>query len=189
MPYAVLNTRAVILSTQATGEANRILTVLTEHSGVLHIFARSIRSEKSRMRAAAVPYALVSLSTVLGRQHILKDVRIIDPLTAIWGNETVYTSYVTLLHFIRSVVPAVGQNDSTLFSIITNAITSYTTRPPSQADCILLTSQVFILRHLGYMHDRDLDDLSFSDTLSRTVTSKEQQTSLRNHLRKGMEWQ
>lgn len=189
MPYPVITTRAVILSTHPTGEANRILTLLTEHNGVLHVLARSIRLEKSRMRSSAIPYALVTTSVVVGRHHILKDLRVIDPLTDVWRSEALYTSYVSLLRFVRAIVPALGHEDPALFSLVLDAIQSYKARPPCQAGLVLLAAQVLMLRQLGYVHDPSLERVPFSTVVSRTVTSPKQQHRFKKHLKEGMAWQ
>ncbi|MDE0243633.1 MAG: recombination protein O N-terminal domain-containing protein [Candidatus Kaiserbacteria bacterium] len=189
MPYPVINTRAVILHTHPTGEANRVLTLLTEQHGTLQVFARSVRKETSRMRSAAVPYALVSSSIILSRQHILKDLRVIDPLQDIWNREPVYTSYVALLRFVHTTVPAVGHHDPVIFSLVLDAIRSYTTRPPCQTDAILLTTQVFILHRLGYVHNPDLDSMSLSTVISDTTTSAKQQRLFKKQIKEGMTWQ
>ena len=189
MSHPVLTTRAFILGTRTVGEANRIITVFTEQGGILRVFARSIRSERSRLRGCVLPYAFTSASIVLGRQNILKDIRVIDPLTAIWENETVYTSYVTFLNFINSLVPAVGQRDADLFSLAVNAVDAYASRPPDQAGTILLTAQVSLLLRLGYVRDASLSRDPFPDTLSDAVTSPERRADLASHLRRGMAWQ
>lgn len=189
MAYHVFTTRAFILRTTPVGESDRLLTVLTEHYGVRQIFARSIRTAPSRMRSSSLPYACVTLSIIFGRQDILKDIRVIDPLTAIWCNRKVYTAYATLLATVQDLIPITDETDPTLFPLLTDAVQAFLTRPPSQANCILLTATAYLLLTLGYVHDDHLADMPLLSAISHTVTEPTQQAVLERHIKRGMTWQ
>ncbi len=181
--YAVLITDAFILHTRGIGEADRIVTALTRENGVIDIFARSIRNERAKMRGTVKPYSRVSLSAVIGKRNILKDITTTDTLSAIWREKEKYTAYVNLLQFVRTQVPAVSAKDKHLFPIIENGTRYLQESEAKKSPDILLVAQVSLLSALGYVHDKDIEHNTFEKILHDTSISTKRRKDLSQHLR------
>ena len=150
--YAILTTDAFILHTRGIGEADRMITVLTRENGVLDVYARSIRKETAKMRGAVKPYGQVRLSLIQGKKNILKDITVTDTLDAVWNEQRKYKAYVILLRHIHTLVPAVSEEDESLFSIAQTAVQLLQQSDDNLADHILLVAQVLVLNALSQTH-------------------------------------
>ena len=180
--YPILTTDAFILHTRAVGEADRIISFLTRESGVITIYARSIRREGAKMRSSVLPYSRVYISVILGRKNILKDISVADTLTELWSDQKKYTALVQLLHHIYLLVPAVGDRDVALFTIVETATQFLRHSDTAHADAILLTARVMALSVLGYVPDVAAHPDSFSDTLERILASSDVRRAFEQHL-------
>ena len=163
--YTVLTTDAFILHTRGIGEADRMITVLTRENGVLDVYARSIRKETAKMRGAVKPYGQVRLSLIQGKKNILKDIIVTDTLDAIWNEQKKYRSYVNLLKHIHALVPAVSEEDESLFSIAQTAVQLLQDSDVNLAEHILLVAQVLVLNTLGYVSNPTVPHTMFIQAL------------------------
>ena len=188
-PYPVLITDSFILYTRAIGEADRIITVLTEQGGVLDIYARSIRKEEAKMRETTLPYGRVRLSAVLGKQAILKDITVTDSLENIWASQEKYTTLVCLLRRIHALIPPLGSGDKRIFSIVETATHTLQTSAANHADTILLIAEVLILDTLGYVQTDYTEQKMFSDLLEEATASNEKKHLLRSQLQTALHHQ
>lgn len=67
MTSTVHTTRAYVLSSRNTGDANRALTLLTRELGTVVATAQSVRRERSRLRFALQRFSFAEVSLVRGR--------------------------------------------------------------------------------------------------------------------------
>ncbi len=187
--YPILTTDAFIVHTRGIGEADRVVTALTRRHGMMEVYARSVRKEGAKMRGDTKPYARVSLSLVLGKRSILKDITITDTLDAIWGCEEKYTAFVMLLQHLRVFVPITESYDETLFATIEAAVQLFRESDPTYAQHILLIGQVMLLAALGYVSDQDIVPARFADILTETADSPQQQKVMQQYLRDALHYQ
>ncbi|MCY4577170.1 MAG: recombination protein O N-terminal domain-containing protein [Candidatus Kaiserbacteria bacterium] len=181
--YPILTTDAFIIYTRGVGEADRIITVLTKSNGLMNIYARSIRKDGAKMRGDTKPYARVSLSVVLGKRTILKDITITDTLDLLWRSKEKYTAFVTLLHRLRTLIPITESCDASVFQTIETATRLLQESEPEHAQHILLIAQVMVLAALGYVSDQAVVPTHFEDILMETVANPHRQKVLQQHLR------
>ena len=187
--YPILTTDAFIVHTRGVGEADRVVTALTRGRGLMDVYARSVRRDGAKMRGDLRPYAQVSLSIVLGKRSILKDITITDTLDAIWKYEEKYTAFVTLLRRLRAFVPITESYDENVFTVIETAIQHFRESDPVYAQHILLIAQVMLLAALGYVSDQDMIPAHFSDVLAEAVKNPQRQKELQHHLRDALHHQ
>ena len=181
--YPILTTDAFIVHTRGVGEADRIVTALTRDNGLMDVYARSIRKDGAKMRGAVKPYARVSVSVVLGKRTILKDITVTDTLSEIWGDKEKYTAFVTLLQHIRVFIPITESYDEVVFHTVETAMCLLQRSEPSHANHILLIAQVMLLAALGYVSDQDITPSRFSEMLEEVAVNPQQQEMLQQHLR------
>ncbi|MEY2640698.1 MAG: hypothetical protein RL150_91 [Candidatus Parcubacteria bacterium] len=65
--HHVYETEAYVLRVAPSGEADMLVTLMTERFGVVRASAQGIRYEKSKLRFAVQPYARVTASLVRGK--------------------------------------------------------------------------------------------------------------------------
>ncbi len=180
--YSILMTDAFILHTRGVGEADRIINALTRESGVVSIYARSIRREGAKMRSAMKPYARVYLSAVQGKRNVLKDITVTDTLADVWSDETKYTALVRLLLHINALVPPVGDRDVALFDTVETAVQQLQRSPAEHAGAVLLVAQVMSLSALGYVPDIVIRHTMFTDILDQVLSSADARREFERHL-------
>ena len=181
--YPILTTDAFIVHTRGVGEADRIITALTQSNGLMDLYARSIRKDGAKMRGAVKPYARVSVSVVLGKRAILKDITITDTLDLIWGNKEKYAAFVMLLHRLKTLIPITESYDETIFHILETATQLFQESDPAYAQHILLIAQVMLLTALGYVSDQNIVPSRFAELLAETAANPHRQKELQQHLR------
>lgn len=73
---------AVILRTQDLGEADRIVTLLTENHGLLRCVGRGVRKTMSRLGARLEPFGAVDIQIRWGKSglHHIEQVEILAPV-------------------------------------------------------------------------------------------------------------
>ena len=184
--YSVLTTDGFVVHTRGVGEADRVVTVLTERDGLMDVYARSVRKEGAKMRGATKPYARVSLSVVLGKRNILKDIVITDTLDLLWCDREKYTALVVLLHFLRTLIPVTESCDEGVFHTIETAARLLQESDPAHAQDILLIAQVIVLALLGYVSDHSITPSRFENIFAETVASPHRQKELRQHLQNAL---
>ena len=184
--YPILTTDAFIIHTKAVGEADRIITMLTKENGLMNLYARSIRKDGAKMRGNAKPYARVSVSVILSRRSILKDITITNTLSKIWNNKQKYTTFVTLLRCLRTLIPITESYDDNVFHTIETATDLLQKSQQSHAQHILLIAQVMLLTTLGYVPDQSITPNHFTNILKEVTTNPHRQKELQQHLRNAL---
>jgi hypothetical protein len=66
--YSVHTTKGIVINSSAYGEADKILSIFTEEFGLIQATARSLRSEKSKLRYHTQDYCLGVFSLVKGKE-------------------------------------------------------------------------------------------------------------------------
>ena len=184
--YPILTTDAFIIHTRAIGEADRIITALTKENGLMNLYARSIRKDGAKMRGSAKPYARVSVSVILSKRAILKDITTTDTLNQIWNNKQKYTAFVTLLRSLRTFIPITESCDENLFHTIDRATELLRKSQPTHSNHILLIAQIILLTILGYVPDEDMKPTNFTDILKETIDNPSRQKKLQQHLKNAL---
>ena len=182
--YRVIIDNGYILHTTGVGEADRLITILTENYGILNVFAKSIRKETSKMRTKMLPYRNVSISIIDGRRKILKDATVKDSLREIWKDEKKYTTYVNLLKRIKKYIPILEEHESGIFEILENAKTNLKEKDSSHSDDISLLSEILILYNLGYIEE--LKVKKFKEMLDELNKDKKLRTELQKKLKNAL---
>ena len=184
--YSILTTDAFIIHTQAVGEADRVITALTKEKGLMKLYARGIRKDGAKMRGGTKPYARVSVSVILSRRTILKDITITNTLSEIWNNERKYTTFVTLLRNLQTFIPVTESHDENIFHTIEIATKLLQKSQQKHTQHILLIAQVMLLAALGYVPDQNITPKHFTDILEETTTNPHKQKELQQHLKNAL---
>ena len=160
-----------------------MITALTQNNGLMEVYARGIRKEGAKMRGNAKPYARVSVSVILGKNNILKDITITDTLDAVWNNEVKYTALVHLLRLIRTYIPVTESHDAEIFTTIETAAQMLKETEPKNAENILLIAQVMLLSALGYVDDQTITPARFPNMLTKITTEPHYRKTIKQHLK------
>ena len=120
----------------------------------------------------------MSLSAVLGKRTILKDITVTDTLNAIWNDREKYTAFVRLLRYVRSSVPVEEYRDEELFGIIETAANLFKTTDSTRAADVLLTARIMILHAFGYVDDDTVARNPFEKTLNTVSSSPARRSEL-----------
>ncbi len=67
MAYYIYNTRGFIADSTNIGEADRAVSVFTEHLGLLRVNVRAARKVSSKLRFSLSPYSLVRIALIRGK--------------------------------------------------------------------------------------------------------------------------
>lgn len=180
--YPVLTTDAYILHTYGIGEADRVLTALTRHHGLLRAHARGVRKEAAKMRGAVQPYGRTTLSVILGRKNILKDIAVTDTLAGIWSDRKKYTLLARLLLQTRDLIPITETGNRELFPIVESAVLSLKEAKGRDAEHILPIARIMLLEKLGYARDTLTRGRTFDEALREIAASPDRQASLRKQI-------
>jgi DNA repair protein RecO (recombination protein O) len=100
-------TPAILLRSVAYGEADRIVTLLTESHGKVALIARSARKSQKRFGAALEPFALIEAEIAVGSGEVgrLASARLIRGYPRILGSLQRIEIAGAALEMIRDIVP------------------------------------------------------------------------------------
>ncbi|HJL16200.1 MAG TPA: DNA repair protein RecO [Sandaracinaceae bacterium LLY-WYZ-13_1] len=98
---------AVVLRSVAYGEADRIVTLLTEAFGKLAVMARGARKSRRRFGAALEPYALIEVEVGLGRGELgrLAQARVVRAFPGILADLSKMSVAAAGLELVREATP------------------------------------------------------------------------------------
>lgn len=101
------HTRAVLLRSVAYGEADRIVTLLTESRGKVALMARGARKSTKRFAGALEPYAVIEAEIALGRGEVgrLAQARVLRAFPALLGDLERMSVAAAGLELVREAVP------------------------------------------------------------------------------------
>jgi DNA repair protein RecO (recombination protein O) len=100
-------TRAVLLRSVDFGEADRILTLLTDRHGRVAVMARGARRSQKRFGGALEPFALIEASIALGAGDVgrLAEARVIRAFPRLLGSLDAMREGGRALELVRAVAP------------------------------------------------------------------------------------
>lgn len=101
-------TRAILLRSVAYGEADRIVTLLTDEHGKLAVIARGARRSQKRFAGALEPFALIDAEVALGSGELgrLAGARVLRGYPRILGSLARMELAGRALEMVRELVPA-----------------------------------------------------------------------------------
>jgi DNA repair protein RecO (recombination protein O) len=130
--------RGVVVRTIKLGEADRIVTVITEHRGKVRAVAKGVRKTKSRFGARLEPLSHVALQLYEGRElDIVTQAEVVDPFRAVREDLDRLTRAMAVLEAVDAVSQA-GEDDPRLYRMAVGALRTLET-----ADAPLLVPAFF----------------------------------------------
>jgi DNA repair protein RecO (recombination protein O) len=153
MSYNLYSTEAIVLAYENKGEANRIVTLLTEEFGLIRAMVQSVREVRSKQRFGLQIFTLVQVNLIQGKEFWrLAGVEPKENLgMRLAENMHAYAIVVRASSLIRRLVQGQEKNEE-LFAEIRHALRFLIQQSLDQE-----TSQYFetllilrILYHLGY---------------------------------------
>lgn len=80
MSYQLYHTEGIVLAKKVRGEADALFTLYTKDFGMVHLFAKGVMREKSKLRGSLDLFSRVRVSFVVGRElYRLTDAEVIIP--------------------------------------------------------------------------------------------------------------
>lgn len=148
--YKIYQTDGFILGSSPSGEADKYFYIFTRELGFITATARSVRSDKSKLRPLLQDFSLVALALVRGRDiwRITGVSTIIWPLSLTGESRALWARISNLL---RRLLQGEGRNDA-LFEILGQSFQFLgTKRETSELADLEVLSVLRILKVLGYM--------------------------------------
>ena len=136
---------AVVLRTHKLGEADRIITLLTRHHGLVRAVAKGVRRTTSKFGSRLEPFTHVDLQLAEGRKlDVITQADTITPFSAVLGADYErYTSGTVMLETADRLVAEEREPSVKQFLLLVGglrAMASGERRPPQVLDSYLLRS-------------------------------------------------
>jgi DNA repair protein RecO (recombination protein O) len=98
---------AVLVRSVDYGEADRIVTLLTEHTGLVALIARSARKSKKRFAGALEPFGVIEAELALGRGDVgrLASARLVRGFPALLSRLSAMREAGKALELVRDATP------------------------------------------------------------------------------------
>ena len=181
------HTEAVVLAARAHGEGDRVLTLYTKDLGLLPAYAKSLRTERSKLRYGLQLFAHAHVDLLEGRSGWrITSAQPITSHTDVWRHKAkreIVAQYMRLLtRFIQG-----EEEHAALFSDLLSALIYLGSL--EEGDDLRMAELLMIVRALellGYWGDKEKWDLLFSttawsvDTLSYVKAHKRELLALVN---------
>jgi DNA repair protein RecO (recombination protein O) len=122
--------QGVVLRSHKLGEADKIVTVMTQGSGKVRAVAKGIRKTTSRFGARLEPFTHVSLMVYRGRSALdtVSQAEIIDPFMALRRDLGLFAAAETMLEAVDKVAEEHERNVR-LFMLLLTGLRVLDTRP------------------------------------------------------------
>ncbi|PJE64762.1 MAG: DNA repair protein RecO [Candidatus Ryanbacteria bacterium CG10_big_fil_rev_8_21_14_0_10_43_42] len=189
MSYDIHQTDALVLAVYPRGEADIRMRVYTEKYGMLSIYAKGIRLEKSKLRGHVELFTHVALSFIAGReQYRLVSAETRTPFGSIRNTMSRFRA-ATAVARIAMHLMVDEEQDARIWQLIKEAFRvinsdKYETR---EGSLLLYAFQVKMVALLGYMPDdrtEAVDRLYNAPTLiSSDVLTRQEEITTRLFLR------
>src|SRR5207247_5978981 len=113
--------QGVVLRAIKLGEADKIVTIMTQGSGKVRAVAKGIRKTTSRFGARLEPFTHVSLMVYRGRSSLdtISQAEIISPFRALRHDLGLFAAGETMLQAVDKVAQAHGRNVRLLLLVLT----------------------------------------------------------------------
>lgn len=155
MSYQLYHTEGIVLAKKARGEADALFTLYTQDFGMVHIFAKGMMREKSKLRGALDLFSRVRVSFVAGKElYRLTDAEVIIPPRRLREELFRFQAAGCLASVISKIVfgeekdPHVWQLIRTAFFLVNAAEFC-----EEHAPLLFYTFQVKMLHKLGYLSE------------------------------------
>jgi DNA repair protein RecO len=157
MSHHIYQTRAFIIDSIDTGEANKLLTIFTEDLGLMRVAAQGVRLMKSKLRPSIQNYSFSKVSLVKGKEYWR--LTNADKLISLYDKRIPLLTrkfMIRVLLFIRRMTP-VDVKHSEIFKLIADLYTFLLEHKvfvsEDNIDSIECLSTLRILDMLGYGND------------------------------------
>jgi DNA repair protein RecO (recombination protein O) len=140
--------RVIVLRRRDIGEADRILTLLTEHRGRMRVVAKGVRRPGSRLAGHLEPYCVSNVLIARTRGlDIISQAETIDPFTTLRANEASIATAGYMAELVDVLVPE-EQPQEGVFSLMHAALDLLDRGKDRHA--VTFVFQMGLLRELGY---------------------------------------
>lgn len=133
-PARTFRSPAVLVRSVDYGEADRIVTLLTEHDGLVAVIARSARKSRKRFAGALEPFGLVEAELALGRGEVgrLASARLVRGFPALLGSLAAMREAGRALELVRDATPP-RESDARLLAAVVALFERLAADPPRAA--------------------------------------------------------
>lgn len=106
-PARTIRSSAVLVRSVNFGEADRIVTLLTEHNGLVALMARSARKSQKRFAGALEPFGLIDAELALGRGDVgrLASARLVRGFPSLLAHLPAMQEAGRALELVRDATP------------------------------------------------------------------------------------
>jgi DNA repair protein RecO len=185
MAHHIYQTEGIVVASFPEGEASKFLLIFTKDLGLVGAAAKSVRSEKSKLRYALQDYSMCGVSLVRG-----KDIwRIVNARPGINLYENLQndrgkrSAAVRLVSLIRKLVAGEERNE-VLFDAVSKTFRFLLASDLTKDELVnfQLIAALRILYHLGYVGDNRFRTYSANDEWNAALLLRFE--SVRNEARK-----
>lgn len=173
--HHIYKTRALVLGSRDLKEADKQLNLLTEDFGFLKVIAQGTRKMESKLRTSIQDFSFCDVAVVSGRAGWrLTNAKIVYSIYSKINDPKLAKSFAKSLSLIDRLV--LGESDDLLFKIAID----FSEFIIDNQDKILHIDQINniesvfvinILHRLGYVDDRDFEDLINKDVSMDLINS------------------
>lgn len=160
-----VTTEGIILKRSNFGEADRILTILTDRYGKISVTARGVRKITSRRAGNVEILNRVKLHLFKGKGYTLTEAESLDTFQRLKENLILTTTAFHLIELIDRMVLE-GQSDTRIYDLLTSTL-KILERNPRQI--IVRAFEVKLLSLLGFW---SLESLKEADINTKELLSK-----------------
>ena len=150
-----VTTEGLILKRVNFGEADRVLTVLTDRYGKISVIARGVRKITSRRAGNIEVLNRVKLHLFKGKSYTLTEAESIETFQAIKDNLTLSTYAFHILELIHRLVPE-EQRNPYIYALVLETLELLRSSP---RQIFIRAFEVKLLQRLGFWDVRALGDM------------------------------
>ena len=150
-----VTTEGLILRRVNFGEADRVLTVLTDRYGKISVIARGVRKITSRRAGNIEVLNRVKLHLFKGKSYTLTEAESIETFQAIKDNLTLSTYAFHILELIHRLVPE-EQRNPYIYALVLETLELLRSSP---RQIFIRAFEVKLLQRLGFWDVRALGDM------------------------------
>jgi hypothetical protein len=151
-----VTTEGLVLKRKNFGEADRMLTVLTDRYGKISVTARGVRKITSRRAGNIELLNRVKMHLFKGKTYTLTEAESIETFSIIKGNLTLSTNAFHVIELVDRLVPE-NQKNIYLYNLVV-AILQILEKNPRQI--FLRAFEVKLLTQLGFWSSNAIQDLN-----------------------------
>jgi hypothetical protein len=156
-----VTTEGLILKRKNFGEADRMLTVLTDRYGKISVTARGVRKITSRRAGNIELLNRVKIHLFKGKSYTLTEAESIETFATIKGNLTLSTTAFHVIELIDRLVPE-NQKNIQLYSLVVSTLQILEKNP---RQIFIRAFEVKLLTILGFWSSDAIKDLNTDQRL------------------------